>query len=342
MGRRVCAIASRDLPDLRLVRAARGIRPTNENQRQADHTDRESLLRAFDGIDCVINAAGPYRYYPRTLLEASLESGCHYIDLAESPAYHASVASTAIRLQPEKHGLAWVPGASTVPGLIELLIRHWATDAAVAQVKAYLSMGSRNPTSRTLIYSLFEPLSGSGPGRAPDGSAYFSSTLTRTSPDGKTLRYGRYAFPRDAESAPRARARLPLEFYVGFDRSVLVRALAWSKPILSRLSERSLGLASALSRPAVGALSVFGSRAGRLEVVAIDHSGKELGASWVIAPSEGLDIPAAPAVWAAAALLGTGDQSHRSGVLGLADLVSAQHARSWLAQHGYIVGERWG
>lgn len=325
---------------MHLIGAARGIRSSNENQRKADHTDRDSLLRAFDGIDCVINAAGPYSYYPRTLLEACLESGCHYIDLAESPAYHASVAATAIRLQPEKHGLAWVPGASTVPGLIELLTQPWASEAGVAQVKAYLSMGSRNPTSRTLIYSLFEPLS--NPGRAPDGSEYFSSTLTRTSPDGKTLRYGRYAFPRDSENAQTASARLPLEFYVGFDRSVLVRALAWSKPMLSRLSERSLGLASALSRPAVGALSVFGSRAGRLEVVAIDHSGNELGASWVIAPSEGLDIPAAPAVWAAAALLGTGGQSHRSGVLTLADLVSAQNARSWLTQHGYIVGERWG
>ena len=334
MGRRVCAIAAKQLPDVRLIRASRSLTSSAETRR-ADHRDLDSLRKAFEGIDCVINAAGPYDYHPHKLLEACFESGCHYVDLAESRAFHSGVAAAARRWAPERRGLSWVPGASTVPGLIEVLTAAWSKDSRLKRIDAYLSLGSRNPTSRTLLYSLLEPIAG----RAADGTEYFAGTLKRTSRDGKPLRYGRYAYPRDPDQNLDASDRLEHRFFVGFDRALYTRTLSWAQPLLRALPPGALRWSAAAARPLVSGLSLFGTRVGRLEVVALDASETELGASWVIAARQGLDIPAAPAVWAAARLLGP--HAPPSGVRGLAELVPAQGARDWLTQHGYVVGERW-
>src|SRR5690242_14472153 len=48
-----------------------------------DITDRAALLEAIAGADIVLNTVGPFYLYGRPVLEAALEAGKHYIDIAD-------------------------------------------------------------------------------------------------------------------------------------------------------------------------------------------------------------------------------------------------------------------
>jgi len=332
MGRRIVALAERDLPDVRILRASRRSQP-GERTRQIDLARPESLSRQLAEADCLINAVGPYDYDPKPLLEACHEASCHYVDLAEAPAFCADAADAARALALRGDGVGFVIGASTVPGLIDLLVQRWSEDRRVASIDARLSMGSRNPTSPTLLYSLIRTLRG----RTPSGERYFASVSTRQSPDGRMLAYGRYPFPSEGDGILAGDRRIPIAFHVGFDRRALVRALALGRPLLERLPEGLLGRLSRAAHPLFRGISRLGTTRGCLEVIARDAAGAELGATAVLAQREGLDIPAAPAVWAARALLR--DPNVEGGVMRLADLVTIGEARDWLDQRGYEVVE---
>ncbi|MGH9676328.1 MAG: saccharopine dehydrogenase NADP-binding domain-containing protein, partial [Candidatus Acidiferrum sp.] len=42
---------------------------------------RDEVLRQLDGIDVVINAAGPFAFTAESLLKSALEKRCHYLDI---------------------------------------------------------------------------------------------------------------------------------------------------------------------------------------------------------------------------------------------------------------------
>ncbi len=65
--------------------------------------------------DIVIDAAGPFRSGRTSLIEAAIEAGCHYLDLADGRAFVAEVGrfDKAAR----NRGVAVLAGASTTPAL---------------------------------------------------------------------------------------------------------------------------------------------------------------------------------------------------------------------------------
>ena len=103
-----------------------------------------------------MNVVGPYGWDPEALLEACVGAGCHYVDLAEDPGFLAAVGRAAERHAAAGAGVAVVAGASTVPGLVDLLARH-VSGSDTSHVGAWLSMGSRNPVSRGLLTGLLRP-----------------------------------------------------------------------------------------------------------------------------------------------------------------------------------------
>src|SRR5205807_3186622 len=122
------------------------------------------------GADAVINAVGPFDYDPRPLVTACLAAGCHYVDIAETPDFIAAVEDAACPFadaSPPVHALS---GCSTVPGLVQVLAQQWADHPEVRRLRILLGMGSNNPVSAALLYSLVKPLGT----RAPDGTRYFS------------------------------------------------------------------------------------------------------------------------------------------------------------------------
>jgi hypothetical protein len=70
-------------------------------------------------------------------------------------------------------------------------------------------------------------------------------------------------------------------------------------------------------------------------VEATDAAGEVCGAVEVVAERDGLDVPAAPALWVARRLLTAPPGS--GGVRALADLVPAADALAWLSGAGFQV-----
>jgi hypothetical protein len=131
--------------------------------------------------------------------------------------------------------------------------------------------------------------------------------------------------------------RVPLRFFVGFDRRALVLALRLAAPVLGRLPARSVGALAGALLPLARAVRRLGTPRGVLLVRALGQGGAELGRVEVAALANGLDVPAAPVVWVVECLLAGG--LARGGVAGLEDLVTPSSALAWLREAGYEVRE---
>ncbi|MGI9431978.1 MAG: saccharopine dehydrogenase NADP-binding domain-containing protein, partial [Myxococcota bacterium] len=279
-----------------------------------------SVARALDGVDALVNAVGPYRYDPAQLVRACTETGVHYVDLAEGPAFLARARDAA-----KVASVAVVPGCSTVPGMLELLARPFFALPGAARIDAWLSMGSANAVSAALLDGLLAPL-----GRAaPDGARYFGELETREIGD-RRLRFGRH--PAALADAP-----IPVRLHVGFDRAPLVFALRAVAPGLGRLSEAAVSRLARVGAPLASVVRPFGTPRGVLRVEALDPASRTLASVEVEAREHGLDVPAWPAVWAVRRLLQKG--AGPGGALSLGDLVPRAEALAALRGAGFDVRE---
>src|SRR5262249_35355673 len=112
-----------------------------------------SLRGAMSDVAVVINAVGPYAYAPAPLLDACAAAGAHYVDLASEPEFLAAVHSWSERREVR---IAICPGASTIPGLVELSAAHLTErlGAVPSAFEVFLSMGSANRLTPGLLASL--------------------------------------------------------------------------------------------------------------------------------------------------------------------------------------------
>lgn len=315
MGARVAALLRRELPGATVIGASRrGPRALGAGARSVDLLDAASLARGLEGVGVVVNAVGPYRYDPAPLLRACAFAGAHYVDLAEAPAFLAAVARAVEQAGAAARGVVAVPGASTTPGLLEIVLRRLGAGPG-ADSDAWLSMGSRNRVSAGLLFGLLRPM-----GRPLEGGAVCFGRVESRVLAGRTLRFGRH---------PCAVAGTRL--HVGFDRALLVRALHRAAPLLARASDASLARLVALALPLAGAARAVGTGRGLLHVACGERAVE------IEARARGLDVPAAPAVWAVRRLLEGG--AGRAGAVALADLVPAEEAFAWLRAAGYLVRE---
>jgi hypothetical protein len=136
--------------------------------RSVDITRRASCRSTLDGHAVAVNCAGPFRGFDSTLLEACLEVGCHYTDIADDRGYTALVRSFDERFR--ERGLAAVYGCSSLPGISGSLALEAlaASNSPVERVRVTLFIGNRNPKGQTAIRSL---LAGLGkPIAAPQGT----------------------------------------------------------------------------------------------------------------------------------------------------------------------------
>jgi len=321
LGSRIARLLAGFAPEARVIPASRrGSSALGAEARRVDVHDAATVRPALEGVDVLVNAVGPYRYDPVPLVRACVESGAHYVDLAESPKFLGRVRKAA-----KGASVAVVPGCSTVPGLVELLARPFFELPGAVRIDAWLSMGSANAVSAALLAGLLVPL-----GRnAPDGARYFGRVESRTLA-GRPLRFGRH--PVGLEDLP-----VPVRLFVGFDRAPLVYALRAVTPALGRLSETAVSRLAQLGAPAAALARPFGTPRGVLRVEALAANGGKLAGVEVEAHAEGLDVPAWPAVWAATRLLRGGPSP--SGACVLADLVPRTDALAELRRAGFEVRE---
>lgn len=284
-------------------------------------SDAESLNAVLADIDLLVNAVGPYCYDPAPVVGACREAHCHYLDLAEDPAFIAAVEAAG-----QDAEVCVAAGCSTVPGTIELLAHGFGP--GVAAVEAWLSIGSANPASPGLLYGLLRPLGR----RDPDGTRYFGALHRHHVSDGRLLGFGRHpaAFVNGGLAVEQGRRRVPARFYTGFDRGPFGAGLVAAAPLLGRLGDRALRRLCRAGAPAARALAPFGTARGVLRVEGLSQSGEVVCSAEIHAEREGLDIPAAPVVWVARRIV-AGELDAR-GPQRLPALVPRHDALTWLTE----------
>jgi hypothetical protein len=259
-----------------------------------------TLRDALADVGVVINAIGPYAYDPAPVLDACAAAGAHYIDLASEPSFLAAVHAWGER---RPAPIAICPGASTMPGLIELSVAHLTERLGVApsEIGIFLSMGSANRLTPGLLASLTLPLGVRL--HSPDGGVCYRHLRRRHLHGLGPRLFGRYPSPFDAQGLNLGDRRVPARFWIGLDRSWIVYALRALSYLRPRVCDRTWIALAEKARPLVALANRVGGRVGGLRIEALDEAGNVLGAVNYLAPREALNIPAMPSVWAAGALL---------------------------------------
>lgn len=333
MGARIVGLLRRELPRTRVIGACRHPEALDTPEaRRIDLHDPASFAPALEGASALVHAAGPFDHDPGPLVSSCLEAGVDYVDLAEDPPFVAGVQRSVSAL-PRPRARA-VPGCSTVPGLVALLARRFGAGHELASLDAHLSLGSRNPVSVGLLHGLLRPLAAPG----PHGRPWFSRLVRFRFSDGCVRSFGRYpiALEKGVELGGRT---LPVRLYVGFDRGLLNAMLVRAGRLLPHLSDAALRAWCQRLLPLARAARLLGGAEGRLALVARDPSDRELARLELRAETEGLDVPAAPVLWALRRLLASRDVPP-AGLVPLERLVEPAEALLWLRTRGYHVVER--
>lgn len=326
MGQRIVRLLKAEVTGVEVIGASR--HPKHDASlpmRRLDYGDPNSYGEALRDIAVLIHAAGPYDHDPQALVAHCLSAGVHYIDLAEDYRFIARVNQSAAAATEARTSVA--SGFSTVPALVYCLARDFTPLAGLASLDVYLSLGSKNPVGEGLLYSLLRPLGQAG----NIGERWFRRTLDVTHLDGTQRRYAPYPFPAETPYMPPPLS-LPLRFHVGFDRPVLVSGLRYASHVFPHFSDTRLRSVCRALLPAMRLAQLGGSFQGRLTLIARNEAGVPLAQIEITANENGLDIPAAPAVWTSRHLL---EHPGETGVLTLNKVISNPGIVAWLRAHDY-------
>lgn len=312
MGRRVVRLLKHTLPETEVLTAGRA--PANDRRLDV----RAPVAESLDGIDILINTVGPFDYDPTALVRACIDGKVHYLDLAETDAF----LSRAGALQA---GTAVVSGCSSVPGLIQALAGRWDGRSDVASVRAQLCIGTNNPGSATLLYSMLEPI-----GRRSTQGRWFDKSWLRDHGDLGKRRYARY--PAGVVALSMGDREVPLQFGFGLDRGLYTLMLGLTAPLIGLLPRRLLRFEAWVMSLFVPLVRPLGTRTGILSLDAISAEGKVLDSIEVRARADGLDVPAWPCVWAAETLLADPRAACR-----LSELLTSPEVEAKLRSAGFEV-----
>jgi hypothetical protein len=133
----------------------------------ADVIRPDSCRAALRGQAVAVHCAGPFGPFDATVLEACLDTHCHYTDIADDRGYTRLVRAYGDRFR--QRGLAAVHGCSSLPGISGALglaaAQH--VSARAKQARVTLFIGNNNPKGRAAIRSLVGGLG--KPIQAPQG-----------------------------------------------------------------------------------------------------------------------------------------------------------------------------
>jgi NAD(P)-dependent dehydrogenase (short-subunit alcohol dehydrogenase family) len=142
----------------------------------ADVTDRDSCRAALQGHTVAVNCAGPFDRLGPALLDACLDTGCHYVDIADDRGYVAMVRGYDDRFR--QRGLTAVYGCSSLPGISGALgllavgeeqrTKDKGPGTSPVRARVTLFIGNDNPKGSAAIRSAVGALG--RPIRAPQGT----------------------------------------------------------------------------------------------------------------------------------------------------------------------------
>ena len=157
MGQRIVRLLQTHIPAAHVIGGSRHP-PANAaiQTRVIDYADPTTFDSGLSGIHLLIHAAGPFQHDPAPLVRACIARHIHYIDIAESLEFIQQVRATAASVA--DCPVILVPGCSTVPGLVSCLAQTFIHPKPLAKIDIRLNLGSANPLSTGLLFSLLRPL----------------------------------------------------------------------------------------------------------------------------------------------------------------------------------------
>ena len=288
----VVTVAGRDVS--RAAAFAKSLGPGHRAVR-ADVTDVKGLAATLAGHVVAVHCAGPFSARHHELLDACLDTGCSYVDIADDRGYAAYVRGQDTRLR--ARGRAAVYGCSSLPGLSLALARvaRGSRGDAPSRVRVTLFIGNDNPKSAAAATSV---LAGLGreiqtPQRTLRGFREHESVdLPR--PFGRRTAYA-FESP-DYDLMPAAVEAGDVIVLVGFENRVAGPLFSW----LGRL-RAGWGGGAARVFSVLGRLSRTGHSGGVIMAELFWPDGTRHYAA-LSAPSDGQHLAALPAALAAQAL----------------------------------------
>jgi len=273
---------------------------------RSDLNDIASVRTTLAGAAVVVHCAGPYQSQPPTLLRAAIESGVHYVDLAEDPEF---VRQTLIFHEAAKRvHVAIVSGASVVPGLTALLAQSLHFERADS-IRTFVAPGTRGSrglaTVRSLLRGVGRPLPLLRGGRETVVRGWSEPEWIEFPPPiGWRLQYLAIA-TADRDVLSRELEARSIEFKAGSEFSWLNRSLGAVSRLTARSSFPSLERWANTIRKCLKLLGWFGTDAGGVIVEVAGRLNNEPARQQiaVTAAREGERIPSLLAAIAAAALL---------------------------------------
>lgn len=309
-GRRLAEGIARE-PDVNLILAGRTLRPLQALHRRLPRStsicqlNREkvsaAVLRGI-GADVVIDAAGPFQGSGSTLIEAAIDAGIHYIDLADGREFVANVRRYGAAAQ--RAGVAVITGASSTPALSHAVLDRMTRDwRRIDTLRVAISPGGRAPRGKSVARAI---LSWTGqqvrvfreggwtlaPGWGPAREIEFPGVGKRLvslceTPDLDLL-------------ADRYQPRVAAEFLAGVESRLLHHMLILAGLVVRRGWLSSLATLAVPGRWLAGMVAPFGTDLGGMVVEA---SGRNSGdravlARWSLAAPAGRGpyVPTVPAV----------------------------------------------
>ena len=98
----------------------------------------------------VIHTAGPFQRQDYTVAEASIACRSHYLDLADSR--HFVAGFDELDKPARRRNLRLVTGASTLPGVSSMVVRHLARDlAAIERVEVAILSANQSPRGKATV-----------------------------------------------------------------------------------------------------------------------------------------------------------------------------------------------
>lgn len=312
----------------RAGRFAHELGPTHRGI-SADVNRATDVRNALQGATVAVHSAGPFCADQTSVLEACLDAGCHYVDLADDRGYCRIVREFEARFA--ARGLVAAYGCSSLPGISgALAVRANATRSDTpCRARVTLFIGNHNVKGFAAVASL---VSGLGrPIAAPQGEVRGfrdREVVPLPAPFGARAVFN-FSSP-DYDLMPQLIGVRSVSVKVGFELRLATYAFA----AVARLPI-SFGRRTAKLLDWSGSLvNGFGTSGGAV-MAELFYADGTINRATAFAGSNGQRMAALPAVFVAQRL--AQGQSNRSGVATAYDLLGPENLLNDLAAAGYEI-----
>jgi saccharopine dehydrogenase-like protein len=125
--------------------------------RECRDNGRDTIRRAVEGSFLVIHAAGPFQGAGYDVAELCIESGAHYLDLADARDFVAGIGR--LDRAARERGVLVASGVSSTPAITSVLIAALAAEfGRIEEIHTALSPGNQNPRGEATIAAVLSYL----------------------------------------------------------------------------------------------------------------------------------------------------------------------------------------